>query len=62
MPKPIVTFNEESLKSDLRELVRRTVEDMVDGSTLDQGARRRVAGRHWTSGSATPPCVSPEHV
>ena len=26
----------------------------VDGSTLDQGARRRVAGRHWTSGSATP--------
>ena len=27
MPRPIVTLNEESLKSDLRELVRKTVED-----------------------------------
>ena len=27
MPEPIVTLNEESLKSDLRELVRKTVED-----------------------------------
>ena len=26
MPEPIVTLNEESLKSDLRELVRKTVE------------------------------------
>ena len=31
MPEPIVTFNEESLKSDLRELVRRTVEDTLNG-------------------------------
>lgn len=27
MPEPIVTSNEESLGSDLRELVRKTVED-----------------------------------
>ena len=27
MPEPIVTLNEESLRSDLRELVRKTVED-----------------------------------
>lgn len=31
MPEPIVTLNEESLKSDLRELVRRTVEDTLNG-------------------------------
>ena len=31
MPEPIVSLNEESLKSDLRELVRRTVEDTLNG-------------------------------
>ena len=37
MPEPIVTLNEESLRSDLRELVRRTVEEMLDG-LLDEEA------------------------
>ncbi len=31
MAEPIVTLNEETLKSDLRELVRRTVEDTLNG-------------------------------
>ena len=31
MPEPIVTLNEESLRSDLRELARRTVEEMLNG-------------------------------
>ena len=31
MPEPIVSLTEESLKSDLRELVRRTVEDTLNG-------------------------------
>lgn len=31
MPEPIVTLNEEGLKSDLRELVRKTVEDTLNG-------------------------------
>lgn len=31
MPEPIVTLNEESLRSDLRELVGRTVEDTLNG-------------------------------
>ena len=31
MPEPIVSLNEESLRSDLRELVRRTVEDTPSG-------------------------------
>ena len=52
MPEPIVTLNEESLKSDLRELVRKTVEDTLNG-LLDEeagdlvGAERyeRAAGR-----------------
>ena len=52
MPEPIVTSNEESLKTDLRELVRSTVEEMPDG-LLDEeaddlvGAERheRTAGR-----------------
>lgn len=30
MPKPIVTFDEESIKADLRELVRTTVEDTIN--------------------------------
>ena len=52
MPEPIVTLNEESLKSELRELVRKTVEDTLNG-LLDEeagdlvGAERyeRAAGR-----------------
>lgn len=31
MPEPIVTLNEDSLRSDLRELVRKTVEDTLNG-------------------------------
>ena len=31
MAEPIVTLNEESLRSDLRELVRKTVEDTLNG-------------------------------
>ena len=31
MPEPIVTLNEEPLKTDLRELARRTVEDTLNG-------------------------------
>lgn len=31
MPKPLVTLNEESLRSDLREFVRKTVEDTLNG-------------------------------
>ena len=31
MPEPIVTLNEESLRADLRELIRRTVEEMPSG-------------------------------
>ncbi|OUO35564.1 hypothetical protein [Olsenella sp. An290] len=31
MPEPIETLNEESLKSDLHELVRRTAEDTLKG-------------------------------
>ena len=31
MPEPIVTLNEESLRSDLRELVRKTIEDTLNG-------------------------------
>lgn len=46
MPKPIVTFNEESLKSDLRELVRRTVEDMVNGLLEEETGSLAGAERH----------------
>lgn len=52
MPEPIVTSNEESLRSDLRELARKTVEDTLDGlleAEADElvGAERheRTAGR-----------------
>ena len=52
MPEPIVTLNEEGLGSDLRELVRKTVEDTLNGlleAEADDlvGAERyeRTAGR-----------------
>lgn len=52
MPEPIVTLNEESLKGDLRELVRQTVEDTLNGLLEEEaddlvGAERyeRTAGR-----------------
>lgn len=46
MPEPIVTLNEESLKGDLRELVRQTVEDTPNGLLEEEaddlvGAKRR---------------------
>ena len=31
MPEPIVTLNEESLRADLKELIRKTVEDTLNG-------------------------------
>ncbi|OUO18989.1 IS256 family transposase [Collinsella sp. An307] len=52
MSGPIVTLNEDSLKTDLRELVRRTVEDTLNGLLEEEagdlvGAERyeRAAGR-----------------
>lgn len=46
MPDPIVSLNEESLRADLRELVRGTVEEMPDG-LLDEEADDLVgAERH----------------
>ena len=46
MPEPIVTFNEETLKSDLRELVRKTVQETLN-ALLDEEADETVgAGRY----------------
>ncbi len=68
MPEPIAALNEESLRSDLRELVRRTVEDTLNGlleAEADElvGAERhgRTAERevhragHYDRGLATSP-------
>ena len=44
MPEPIVTLNEESLKGDLRELVRQTVEDTLNGLLEDTGRATTTAG------------------
>ena len=46
MPEPIVSLNEESLKSDLRELVRRTVEEMLNG-LLDEEADDLVGAERY---------------
>ena len=46
MPEPIVTLNEESLKSDLRELVRKTVEDALNG-LLEEEAGALVGAEHY---------------
>ena len=46
MPEPIVSLNEESLKADLRELVRRTVEEMLNG-LLDEEADDLVGAERY---------------
>ena len=46
MPEPIVTLNEESLRSDLRELVRRTVEEMLNGLLDGEAGDLVGAERH----------------
>ena len=46
MPDPIVSLNEESLKSDLRELIRRTVEEMP-GGLLDEEADDLVGAERY---------------
>lgn len=46
MPGPIVTLNEESLRSDLRELVRKTVEDTLNGLLEAEADDLVGAGRH----------------
>ena len=46
MPEPIVSLNEESLKADLRELVRRTVEDTLNGLLEEEADDLVGAERH----------------
>lgn len=46
MPEPIVTSNEESLRSDLREPVRKTVEDTLNGLLEAEADDLVGAGRH----------------
>ena len=46
MPEPIVTLNEETLRADLRELVRRTVEEMLNG-LLDEEADDLVGAERY---------------
>lgn len=46
MPEPIATLNEDSLGSDLRELVRRTVEDTLNGLFEAEEDDLVGAGRH----------------
>lgn len=46
MPGPIVSLNEESLKADPRELVRRTVEEMLNG-LLDEEADDLVGAERY---------------
>ena len=46
MPEPIVSLNEETLRADLRELVRRTVEEMLNG-LLDEEADDLVGAERY---------------
>ena len=46
MPEPVVTFSEETLKSDLRELVRRTVGDTLSGLLEEEAGDLVGAERH----------------
>ena len=60
MPEPIVTLNEEGLRSDLRELVRKTVEDTLNGLLEAEADELVGAGRHGRppSGRRTAPAIT----
>ena len=49
MPEPIVTLNEESLRGDLRELVRQTVEDVFVKTVVSWGGVARKTFRPGTA-------------
>ena len=55
MPEPIVTLNEESLRSDLRELVRKTVEDTLNGLLEAEADDLVGAERHGRTESESTP-------
>ncbi|MDO4437823.1 MAG: hypothetical protein Q4B77_07755 [Coriobacteriaceae bacterium] len=55
MPEPIVTLNEESLKPDLRELVRRTVEDTLNSLFEEEADDLVGAGRYERTESESSP-------
>ena len=46
MPEPIVTLNEESLRADLGELIRKTVEEMLNG-LLEEGADDLIGAERY---------------
>ena len=46
MPEPIVTLNEESLRTDLKELIRKTVEEMLNGLLEEEADDLVGAERH----------------
>ena len=54
MPEPIVTLNEESLKTDLRELVRKTVEDTLNGLLEEEADDLVGAERYERTAEANP--------
>ena len=54
MPEPIVTSNEESFRSDLRELVRKTVEDTLNGLPGAEADELAGAGRHERTAERCP--------
>lgn len=67
MPEPIVSLNEETLRDDLRELVRKTVEELLNGlleeeagdlvgaERYERTAERGPTGPGTTTGSSPPP-------
>jgi hypothetical protein len=57
MPEPIVTLNEESLRGDLRELVRQTVEDTLNG-LLEEEADDLVGAGTSAPPAARPTCIA----
>ena len=60
MSEPIATLNDESLRSNLRDLVRETVEDTLNGP-LEAKARGLVgAGRHGRTAERVtyPPAIA----
>lgn len=57
MPEPIATSSKESLKADLREIVRKTVENTLNG-LLDDGREFGAVEHLWTLRAAVAPPVA----
>lgn len=62
MPDPIVTFDEEAVRTELKELVRRTVEDTLNALLEEEADNLVGAERYERTADREAYRMTPEHI